>query len=123
VDIEKAGHVRLASVLKRLIGERTTGLVLAGLTENKHGDRSNAIGKEFGYLKQGLGYGPRIVFHSIRKTLATIVEDAGVSENLTADILGHEKPRIAYGLYPGATPLATKAEAVAKLRHPAKACT
>ena len=49
-----------------------------------------------------------------------MLENAGVAENVTADILGHEKPRVTYGLYSGGTSLATKAEAVAKLRYPAK---
>ena len=35
--------------------------------------------------------------------MVTLLEDAGVSENLTAGIVGHEKPRITYGLYSGGT--------------------
>jgi hypothetical protein len=41
------------------------------------------------------------VFHSISKTVVTLLENAGVSENVAADIVGHEKPRITYGLYSG----------------------
>lgn len=41
------------------------------------------------------------MFHSIRKTVITMLENAGVSENVAADIVGHEKPRIAYGPYSG----------------------
>ena len=35
-----------------------------------------------------------------------------VSENVVADMVGHEKPRVTYGLYRGGTSLAVKAEAL-----------
>ena len=57
------------------------------------------------------------MFHSVRKTVVTILENASVPENIVADIVGHEKPRITYGLYSGGTSLAVKAEALAKLAY------
>ena len=110
-------HSQLKPVLRRLIAKRTNGYVLAGLSANKYDNRGNAIGKRFGHLKTKLGFGEQHVFHSIRKTVATLLEDAGVSENVAADILGHEKPRITYGLYSGGTSLKTKREAIEKLRY------
>ena len=44
--------------------------------------------------------------------------NAGVPENVVADLVGHEKPRITYGLYSGGTSLAVKAKALAKLAYP-----
>ena len=58
------------------------------------------------------------MFHSIRKTVVTLLEDAGVSENLTADIMGHEKPRITYGLYSGGHSMASMKEAIEKIPYP-----
>ncbi len=111
-------HGALGPLVKRLKDASTDGHILAGLTLNKYGDRSNAIGKRFGRLKAALGYGPQHVFHSLRKTLVTLLEDAGVSENLAADIVGHEKPRITYGLYSGGASLKTKADALALVKYP-----
>jgi integrase len=110
-------HPALQPLLVQLRKEAKDGYVLAGLTFNKYGDRSNAIGKRFGRLKVKLGYGDQHVFHSFRKTLVTLLEDAGVSENLAADIVGHEKPRITYGLYSGGASLATKAAALCKANY------
>lgn len=110
-------HPELRSVVDRLKAGSSDGYLLAGLTFNKYEDRSNAVGKRFGRLKTALGHGPKHVFHSLRKTLVTMLEDAGVSENLAADIVGHEKPRITYGLYSGGASLATKAEALARVRY------
>jgi len=112
-------HAALLPLLERLReAPGGDGFLLSRLTLNKYGDRSNAIGKRFGRLKAGMGFGEKHVFHSLRKTLVTLLEDAGVSENLTADIVGHEKPRITYGLYSGGASLATKAEALARVSYP-----
>ena len=46
-----------------------------------------------------------------------LLENAGVGENITADIIGHEKPRITYGLYSGGSTLETMREAIEKIRY------
>ncbi|MGO8868626.1 MAG: hypothetical protein ACLQME_19230 [Alphaproteobacteria bacterium] len=94
------------------------GYVLTGLEATKYGDRSGAMGKWFGRLKTAQGYGAEHVFHSIRKTVATLLENAHVLENVAADILGREKPRITYGLYSGGASLAVKRKAIEKLAYP-----
>lgn len=111
-------HSALKPLMERLKDESKDGYLLTGLTFNKYGDRSNAIGKRFGRLKVAHGFGAAHVFHSLRKTLITLLEDAGVSENLAADLVGHEKPRITYGLYSGGASLETKAKALELVKYP-----
>lgn len=111
-------HSKLAPTLVRLIGKRTEGYVLSGLSENKYSDRSNAIGKRFGRLKTEAKFRAEYVFHSIRKTVATIFENAHVPENVSADIMGHEKPTMTYGKYSGGTSLEVRREAIEKLAYP-----
>lgn len=67
-----------------------------------------AVGKRFGRLKRSLGFGDDLVFHSIRKTFATICEQQGVNEGIAADILGHEKQTMTYGLYSGGSSVTQK---------------
>ena len=43
-----------------------------------------------------VAFGPQLVFHSLRKTVVTILENAGVPENVVADIVGHEKTTMTY---------------------------
>lgn len=112
-------HSAVAAMVKARKATSDDGYLFAGLTFNKYGDRSNAIGKRFGRLKTSLGFDAGHVFHSLRKTLVTLLEDAGVSENLAADIVGHEKPRITYGLYSGGASLGTKAAALELVKYPA----
>jgi integrase len=112
-------HSKLEPLVKRLKETSKDGYLLSGLTFNKYGDRSNNVGKKFGKLKTELGYETRThVFHSIRKTLVTLLENAGVSEGVTADIVGHEKHTMTYGLYSGGNSLAIKKEAIERASYP-----
>ena len=110
-------HRSLKPIIKKLVQTSTDDYLISGLTFNKYGDRSNAIGKRFGRLKKSLGHSDRYVFHSIRKTFTTQLEDKGVSENLAADIVGHEKPRITYGLYSGGSSIETMRRAINKVTY------
>ncbi|AWW49454.1 tyrosine-type recombinase/integrase [Polynucleobacter paneuropaeus] len=105
-------HPFIKERVEQLIEASKDDYLLTGLTKNKYGDRSNAIGKRFGRLKEKQGYSSRHVFHSIRKTFTTMLENAGVGENIAADIVGHEKPRITYGLYSGGASLEVMREAI-----------
>jgi integrase len=111
-------HPRLAPALANHCSVSRDGYVLEGLSFNKYGDRSNAIGKRFGRLKRRLGFGRDLVFHSIRKTVATQLENAGIGENVTADILGHDKQTITYGLYSGGSSLEVMQRAIETLSYP-----
>lgn len=111
-------HPAITAKVKALKEASKDGYLISGLTFNKYDDRSNAVGKRFGRLKQALGFPAGKVFHSIRKTVVTQLENAGVSENLAADIVGHEKPRITYGLYSGGHDLTPMREALEKLNYP-----
>jgi integrase len=111
-------HSAIAPLVKRLKEQTTDGYLLAGLTFNMYDDRSNAVGKRFGRLKAKLGYSEFHVFHSIRKTLVTMLENAGVTENNAADIVGHDKPRITFGLYSDGAWLDVKVEALERVRYP-----
>ena len=70
--------------------------------------RENAVGKRFGRLKkQVLSDGSSRIkcFHSIRKTVVTTLEQAGISEGIAADLIGHKKKTITYGVYSGGSAL------------------
>jgi len=84
-------------------------------SKNQYDERSTGLSRRFGRLKSSLGYGPELVFHSLRKTVTTKLEQAGVPEGVAADIVGHEKQTITYGLYSGGTSMAQKMEAITKI--------
>jgi len=108
-------HLDLLRTVTRLIDGTTNSYLFPELTENKYGDRSNAIGKRFGHMKKNQGFSKLFVFHSIRKTFTTELERAGVAENIAADIVGHEKHTQTFGVYSGGTSIEQKRDAVEKV--------
>lgn len=94
-------HSEIVGLVADLVRSSRDGYLISGLTFNKYGDRSNAIGKRFGRLKAGVGYSRNFVFHSFRKGVATQFERLGIAENISANILGHDIPTMTYGLYSG----------------------
>nr|WP_249777800.1 tyrosine-type recombinase/integrase [Pontibrevibacter nitratireducens] len=108
-------HSHIKTLVAQLKKDSTDAYLLSGLTFNKYNDRSNAVGKQFGRLKADLGYGPDFVFHSFRKGVATQLETAGVAENVTARILGHEFRTITYGLYSGGVSFDVLAKALGRV--------
>jgi integrase len=108
-------HAHISSLVSELGKKSTDGHLLSGLTFNKYGDRSNAIGKRFGRLKARLGYDRTLVFHSFRKGGARQLENAGVPENVAARLIGHEFHTMTYGLYSGGIAFELLKEAVDKL--------
>ena len=71
-----------------------------------------------GWLKRGLGFDGRRVFHSIRKTVVTLLENAGVQEGVAADIVGHKKQTITFGLYSEGNKASVMAEAIERIEYP-----
>ncbi|NVK01727.1 MAG: hypothetical protein HWE12_09310 [Oceanospirillaceae bacterium] len=80
-------------------------LIDVGKGINRYGERSAGIGKKFGRLKTGLGYGRSHVFHSLRKSFIDKLKQANAPEEIAADIVGHEVGTMTYGLYASETPV------------------
>lgn len=110
-------HKQLTGLIQELKKSPEEKYLISNLVPNKFGERSASIGKRFGRLKKGLGFSSTKVFHSIRKTVVTQLEQAGVPESVTADIVGHEKKTITYGLYSGGSSLKQKLEAINKISY------
>ena len=101
----------------RLIrGADKDGFLIRSDTDNKHGERSTGLGRMFGRLK-AKAFGKSHDFHSFRRTVATLLENSGCPENFAADILGHEKPGMSYGVYSGGTNVALRKEWLDKAIH------
>ena len=92
-------HPHITQTVTRLVGMSEDGYLLSGLSFNKYGNRSNAIGKRFGRLKKRLGYGTDYVFHSLRKGFATQLENANVPVTVVARLMGHEVEGQTFGNY------------------------
>ncbi|MDB3896764.1 tyrosine-type recombinase/integrase [Alphaproteobacteria bacterium] len=110
-------HPAITVLVDRLAADSKDGYLVFSKSKNQYDERSTGLSRRFGRLKSSLGYGPELVFHSLRKTVTTKLEQAGVSEGIAADIVGHEKQTITYGLYSGGTSMAQKMEAISKINY------
>lgn len=110
-------HDAILDLVATMKEESKDGYLFSGLSDrNKYNYRSDAIGKRFSKLKIKLGYSSQYVFHSFRKSVADKLEAAGIPENVSARILGHEVQTMTYGLYSsGGVTFETKKEALNKI--------
>lgn len=111
-------HPALVALIDKMTKESTDGYLVPSKAAGKYGVRSDPYSKRFGRMKEAMGFGPSHVFHSIRKTVATLLEQAEVKEGIAADILGHEKKTLSYGLYSSGSSMAQKLEAISKVSYP-----
>ncbi|MGD8275948.1 MAG: tyrosine-type recombinase/integrase [Thiohalocapsa sp.] len=112
-------HPELRSILKRLLKTSDDGYVLSGLTPNKYGDRSNAIGKRFGRLKTSLGFSRQHGFHTFRHTVITRLLNADVPYPVVAAIVGHDTgENVTLGVYAKGFDLEVLTKALKKLEYP-----
>jgi integrase len=113
-------HPRISGLLDRLINSADeAGYLIHSTAKNKYGERSQPIGKRFGRLKSALGFDGRYVFHSLRKTVAHLLETAECPPGVAKDIIGHIKTDMTFGIYSGETRMDHRARWLAKaVRYP-----
>lgn len=84
---------------------------------NKYGVRSDSISKRFGRLKTSMGYTSQKVFHSIRKTAATQLEQANVNPLTIMHILGHSRGTVTFDVYAKGPSMAQKKAALDCIKY------
>jgi integrase len=108
-------HDALKPLMRRLKAQGSD-FILPNLKADIHGKRSQGIRRRFRPVLDRLGFDERYVFHSLRYTVTTLLEQADVPEGISVDILGHgAKKGITYGLYSAGTSFDQKRRAIMKL--------
>ncbi|TGV20137.1 hypothetical protein E5N72_08640 [Pseudoalteromonas sp. MEBiC 03607] len=110
-------HNDILPLVNSLAESSPDGYLLPNEKITSNGERSSAIGKRFGRLKRSLGYDERYVFHSLRKTLSTLLERLGLHHNQAAEITGHEKVGETYGTYSVGLTIVEKAELLNRITY------
>lgn len=111
-------HPALLPLVVRMLAASKDGYLLPSTAENQYGIRTAPLSQKFGKLKTKLGFGSDLVFHSTRGTLVTLMHRAGVDEGFSADIVGHAKKTMTYGLYSSGSSMAQKLDAISKVSYP-----
>ena len=110
-------HKRIRFHIEELCRTSKDGYLIESSSKNKYGKRSDPISKRFATLKKNLNFGKEHVFHSIRRSVATFFENSGIPESVAADIMGHEKPTMTYGLYSGGSSMEQMRSAIEQSLH------
>lgn len=109
-------HREIAQTVARLVDQSKDGYLLP--VSGKH--RADTMSKAFQRLRKAEGHEGKQdkVFHSIRNTVITMLERAGVPEGTVQDIVGHERSTLTGGTYSGKSTLEMKADALARISYP-----
>lgn len=101
-------------------GGKPTDRIWPGFNPEGPGKKAGAdAGREFTRFKQALGFTDRAkAFHSFRKNAVAQWEAASIPETEVAQIVGHEKKGITFGVYGRGVSIKRKAEIVAMLSYP-----
>jgi integrase len=112
-------HPEIQELVQALITDSTDGYMVSGVKSKGGKDRrADVLGKRYGRLVRNDCQLPSTkVFHCFRNTVATKLESAGVPENIAADIVGHDKATMTYGLYSGGTSTQQKFDAVKSIEY------
>jgi integrase len=101
-------HPALKPMLGRLTRAAQGGYLIPSTARNQYNERSAPLSKRFGRLRTKLHFDQAYVFHSIRKTVATRFEQTECPEGVAAEVLGHKKPTMTYGMYSGGSAIDRK---------------
>ena len=113
-------HSEFKPLLQAMITASKDGYVIAGITsKERHGKRHCAVGQRFGRMKDRLEFKKKYqCFHSFRKTVTTLLQQAGVDISVAADILGHQNPHFTWRVYSSGSSMQQKQDAIEKLEYP-----
>ncbi|WP_028966365.1 tyrosine-type recombinase/integrase [Sphingomonas phyllosphaerae] len=112
-------HPSLSWLVSRTRGKPKDRL-WPGFNPEGPGKKAGAdAGKEFTRFKQSLGFADRqAAFHSFRKNAVAQWEAASVPETEVAQIVGHEKKGITFGVYGRGVSIQRRAQIVSMLKYP-----
>ena len=109
-------HKELKPLLKRLAKDANGEFLISASCRNKYGKRSDSLSKQFGRLKRDLGYGPDHVFHSLRKSFITFLQNNDIPGLTIASIVGHETGTITFDVYSAGPNAKQKLKAISTLK-------
>jgi integrase len=106
-------HPEIIDLIHELANRSTDEYVIPDLLLLKNGKRGLSQQIRFGTLKSSLGYQKRVhSFHSIRATVATLMEQAGANPVTMHRLLGHGLSGETFGTYSGGASMTQLRETV-----------
>ena len=111
-------HSILSNLLTQCESKSKDGYVITGLNSGGYDHkRSWNFQKRLGRLRKQAGLPENVVFHSLRNTFASRMENLGVLKNHISQLMGHEDGNMALDVYSGGLAIEPLRESIRKLRY------
>ena len=111
-------HSILSNLLTQCESKSKDGYVITGLNPGGYDKkRSWNFQKRLGRLRKQAGLPETVVFHSLRNTFATRMENLGVPKNHISQLMGHEDGNMALDVYSGGLAIEPLRESMRKLSY------
>ena len=111
-------HSILSNHLTQCESKSKDGYVITGLNPGGYDKkRSWNFQKRLGRLRKQAGLPENVVFHSLRNTFATRMENLGVPRNHISQLMGHEDGNMALDVYSGGLAIEPLSESIRNLSY------
>ena len=111
-------HPLLKPLIKRFMDAEVDNYLIKGIKDGGYDNkRSWNFQKKLGRLRKKIGMPEGIVFHTLRNTFATQMENLDIPMNHISQLMGHEDSNMAMDLYSKGPKIELLAESIKKLTY------
>ena len=111
-------HPVLKPLVKRFLNSKVEDYIIKGIKGGGYDNkRSWNFQKKLGRLRKKIGIPKGVVFHTLRNTFATRMENLGIPRNHISQIMGHEDSNMALDIYSAGLAIEPLVKSMKKLTY------
>jgi len=111
-------HHLIEPLIERLLDSSKNDYLIKGIKSGGYDNkRSWNFQKKLGRLRKKIGIPEGVVFHTLRNTFATRMENLGIPRNHISQLMGHEDSNMALDLYSSGLAIEPLVESINKLSY------
>ena len=111
-------EIKLEKSVKIISGTFGKGYLIDGIKGGGYDNkRSWNFQKKLGKLRKKIGIPEGVVFHTLRNTFVTRMENLGIPRNHISQLMGHEDSNMALTVYSGGLAIERLVESINKLTY------
>ena len=111
-------HPALKPLVERFLDSKEEVYLIKGIKSGGYDNkRSWNFQKKLGRLRKKIGIPEGVVFHTLRNTFATRMENLGIPRNHISQLMGHEDSNMALTVYSGGLVIECLVESIKKLTY------
>ena len=108
----------IESIIDNLKSSSKDEFLIKGINSGGYDNkRSWNFQKQLGRLREKIGIQKGVVFHSLRNTFATRMENLGIPANHISQLMGHEDSNMALDIYSSGLAIEPLVESINKLTY------